>query len=66
MEERELGTTMIHRQLEILTSVLLLFSLAKQNMPPSSSQSDKQKAGYLGQVRQVTTETEILSRKLLP
>jgi YD repeat-containing protein len=33
-------------------------------MPLNSSQSDRQKAGYLGPVRKASTETEILSRKL--
>ena len=59
-----LDTMMLHKQLAILTSALCLLSTPQQDMPPNSSQSDRQKAGYLGPVRKASTETEILSRKL--
>jgi hypothetical protein len=55
---------MLHKQLAILTSALCLFLTPQQDIPSNSSQSDRQKADYLGPVRKASTETEILSRKL--
>lgn len=55
---------MLRGHLAILTVALCLFSTLPQDMPPNSAQSDRQKAGYLGPVRKVSTETETLSRKL--
>ena len=55
---------MRHKQFAILTSALCLLLPPQQDMPPNSSQSDRQKADYLGPVRKARTDTEILSRKL--
>jgi len=55
---------MLHEILAVLSSVLFLLSIVQQDMPPSPRPSDRQKAGYLGPVHKVSTETEILSRKL--
>jgi hypothetical protein len=48
----------------LLTASLFLLSMIRQDMPSNPSQSDRQKAGYAGPVRKVSTETEIVSRKL--
>lgn len=50
--------------LAVLSSALFLLSIFQQHMTPSALPSDRQKAGYLGPVHKVTTETATLSRKL--
>lgn len=55
---------MLHEILAVLSSVLFFLSISQQDVPPSPRPSDRQKAGYLGPVHKVSTETEILSRKL--
>jgi len=59
-----LQMTMLNEILAALTPALFLLSIVKQDMPPNSRPSDRQKAGYLGPVHKVSTETEVLSRKL--
>jgi hypothetical protein len=56
--------TMSHEILAVLSSVPFLLSIFQQDMPSSPRPSDRQKAGYFGPVHKVSTETEILSRRL--
>jgi hypothetical protein len=55
---------MVDKQFAILASAPGLLLIAQQDIPPISSQSNRQESGYLGPVRKITKETEILPRKL--
>lgn len=56
--------TILHEIFAVLGSVPFLLSIFPQGVPSSLQLSDSQKAGYLGPVHKVSTETETLSRKL--